>query len=365
MRVEVVIDSLTWGGAEMLLGDLAAGVRAAGIDLGVTHLFSHDENPAAARLRARGVEPVHVPASRFADPAAVGRLRAHLAARRPDVVHTHLQYSDLLGSLAARRAGIPAVSTIHVMEWSDSRDRLRQRVVSAVRRRCAAKVICVSDAARAAFLDAGWDRAERVVTVRNGVVDERSGGGPALRAELGIGSGDVVVSMLAVLREGKGHEAAIEAVARLRERIPRLCLLIAGEGPERPVIEGLAAERGCAVLAGHRDDVGAVLDASDVLLHPSRVDALPTALIEAMRAGVPVVATAVGGIPEIVEDGVQGALMRGAPTSERVEAALEQVLGDDDAREQMGRAGRTRFEREFTAERWAERLGVVYEAVAG
>lgn len=364
MRVEIVIDSLTWGGAEMLLGDLAAGAHSAGIELGVTHLFAHDENPAAARLRVRGIEPVHVPAARFADPAAVARLRSHLRRRRPDLVHTHLQYSDLLGSLGAWTARIPAVSTIHVMEWSDPGDRKRQRLVAGVRRRTTARVVCVSDAARAAFLDAGWDRPERVVTVRNGVADDARGGGAGVRAELGLATDDVVVTMLTVLREGKGHDAAIAAVRKLADRFPTLKLVIAGEGPERPAIERLADGSDRIVLAGHRDDVPALLDASDVLLHPSRVDALPTALIEAGRAGVPVVSTAVGGIPEIVGDGVSGVLMQGAATPDAVAAALGPLLQDPDARRALGRAGRIRYEREFTAERWAARLRALYDSLA-
>jgi glycosyltransferase involved in cell wall biosynthesis len=168
--------------------------------------------------------------------------------------------------------------------------------------------------------------------------------------------------MVAVIREGKGHEVALESVRRLRPSFPGLRLVIVGDGPARGGVEALAGELGDAVvMAGHRDDVMDVLDAVDVLVHPSRVDAFPTALLEAMAAGVPVVATSVGGIPEIVEDGRTGTLIGAPAQPERLGEALAELLGDEALRRSRGEAGRERFEREFSAERWAERLRAVYE----
>ncbi|MDQ5809099.1 MAG: glycosyltransferase family 4 protein, partial [Actinomycetota bacterium] len=195
----------------------------------------------------------------------------------------------------------------------------------------------------------------------------RPGAGAGVRAELGLGPDDVVVTMLAVLREGKGHDVAIEAVAALRDRFPRLRLLVLGEGPHRAEIERMAAPLGDRVLlAGQRNDVMDVLDATDVLLHPTRIDALPTSLIEAAAAGVPVVATDVGGVPEIVVDGEGGLLVPNPPSAGPVADALARLLEDDGARAAMGAAARRAFEERFTAERWAQRLRALYEeALAG
>jgi glycosyltransferase involved in cell wall biosynthesis len=124
-----------------------------------------------------------------------------------------------------------------------------------------------------------------------------------------------------------------------------------------------AAHPDAVTLAGHRDDVMDVLDASDVLLHPSRIDAFPGALLEAMAAGVPVVATAVGGIPDIVEDNVSGILVSAPATATTLREAVAPLLADAHLRDVLGRRGRERFELEFSVERWAERLRALYDDV--
>ncbi len=363
LRVLAVIDSLTWGGAEMLLGDFAAGAPAAGLDLSVAYLHGVDESPAATRLIARGVEPTHVPITLLHDPRGAIRVLRYIRRTRPDIVHTHLGYADLLAGLAARALGIPSFSTLHVMAWDvTGRDRTKERLMSAARRR-AHRVIAVSDAARAAYLATGWDSPEHVVTVRNGIPGHvRRGAGAAVRAELGLRPDDVVVTMLSVLREGKGHDVAVAAVEALRERWPGLRLLILGEGPHRPAVERMAEPLGDrVVLAGQRDDVMDVLDATDVLLHPTRIDALPTALIEAAAAGVPVVSTRVGGVPEIVVDGVTGVLVEPPPAATAVAHAIGTLLEDPARRTAMGAAARRTFDERFTAEAWAHRLRALYE----
>lgn len=364
LRVHALIDGLTVGGAEMLLGDLAAGAGAAGIELSVAHLRG-GEGPPADRLRELGVTPVLVPISSLLGPGDLRRVRAHLARARPDVLHTHLGYSDFLGGIGARSLGIPAVSTLHTMEWErDPRSWTKLQLMALARMACFQRVITVSEATRASYLSAWPARRDRVVTVHNGVAARpRPGSGRAIRAELGIGPADPVVAMISVLREGKGHAVAVEAVAALRERFPTLRLLILGEGPAEEEIRALAAPLGdAAVLTGHRADVMEILDATDVLLHPSRVDALPTALLEAMAASVPVVASRVGGIPEIVEDGRTGVLVAAPPTGRAVTEVLGDLLADPSRRRMLAAAGRARFEASFTVSVWLRRLGEVYDA---
>lgn len=292
-------------------------------------------------------------------------MREHVRRVSPDLLHTHLGYADLLGGLAARSLGIPAVSTLHVMEWKGSfRDDTKTRLMALARRRCAGRVIAVSEAARRSYLEMGWDTPERVVTVHNGIAGERrSGGGAAIREELGIAADETVVAMVSVLRPGKGHDVAAQAIGALRGRFPGLKLLVLGDGPEREAVLESLRPAGDAVLApGFRPDVLAVLDAVDVLIHPSRVDALPTALIEAMAAEVPVIASDVGGIPEIVVEGETGILLEAPFGAEALAEALAGLLEDPDRRARMGAAGRERFEQEFALGPWMDRLEPVYDA---
>lgn len=366
-RVHVVIDSLTWGGAELLLGDLAAAAPDAGIELSVGYLSSQDGNVAADRLRRNGIEPQPIPVRGLLNPASILSVRRHLAERDPDVVHTHLEYADTLGCAAARSLGIPALSSLHVMHWGqDFRERSRARLAAFVRRRCTHRVVAVSDAARRAYLANGWDSEQHLVTLPNGsAADAQRGRGRAVRSELGLRQDDLVVTMLTVLRPGKGHDVAGSAAATLAERFPRLRLLIAGDGPSRPDVERALRPLGDrAVMAGHRDDVMAVLDASDVLLHPSSFDAFPTGLIEAMAAAVPVLATRVGGIPEIVVDGETGVLIDAPPAADALTAALAPLLADGDLRRTLGARGRERYSSEFTAARWVRRLAALYREAA-
>ncbi len=365
LRVLALIDSLTWGGAEMLLADFAAGGTQAGIELEVAYLQAVAHEPAAARLRNRGVEPVLVPIRGLLHSSARRTVRRHLAAVAPQIVHTHLRYADVLGGLAARRLGIPSVSTIHVMEpESGPRERVKDRLAAGVRRRCARRVIAVSEAARRAYLSASGESPSRLVTVPNGVVAEpRPGAGRMARERLGIAPHHLVVTMVSVLRPGKGHDVATKAVLALGRRFPELRLLIVGDGPSRPEVERLVAPLGeAAILTGHSDEVMELLDGTDVLVHPSRFDAFPTVLLEAMAARVPLVSTAVGGIPEILAGGQGGILVDPSGGASELTEALAPLLADGDRRRRLGEAGRERFELEFTARSWAERTRAVYDA---
>ncbi|HWI21904.1 MAG TPA: glycosyltransferase family 4 protein [Baekduia sp.] len=368
LRVHALIDSLNWGGAESLLADLATGAPAAGIDLTVGYLQEFNGSPNADRLRTRGIEPRHVGIKRLVDPSALLRTRRQLQDVAPDIVHTHLGDADVHGTLAARSLGIPAVSTLHLVaarRTGDRRHDTKERLMALTRRHAGRRVITVSEAARTAYLGTGWDRPEHVVTVHNGIaLTAPLKSSAEMRAELGLSADDLVVSMITVLRPGKGHDVAVDALRRLLPRFPRLRLVVAGDGPSRAEIEKLVAPFGDAVvLAGHRSDVMELLGATDILLHPTSMDAFPTTLLEAGAAAVPVLATAVGGIPEIVTDEETGLLVPAPPSAELVANQLERLLDDAGLRNRLGTNARARFDAEFTAESWALRLRAVYDAV--
>ena len=367
IRVAALVDSLGSGGAELLLAELAEVVHEAGVELSVTALKPLTAPaPAADRLRARGLEPGAVPVTSMVDPRDVLRVRRHLQAARPDLVHTHLVVADVLGGLAARSLGLPSVSTLHADFWGGGlADRLRWHVGAQVRRRCPDAVVAVSQSARAAYLASAGDVPGHVTVLHNGIVDHwQPGSGVAVRRELGLAPDDLVVTSLSRLRPEKNVEASLEVVRLLRPRFPRLRLVVVGEGPAEAALHRQAEALGDAVvLTGHRDDVMAVLDATDVLLHPSHFDAFPTALLEAMAAAVPVVATGTGGMLEIVEDRATGVLVGPPPAAPALAAALAPLLTDRDLRRRLGTAGRQRYEREFTAGAWAVRLRDLYAGV--
>jgi glycosyltransferase involved in cell wall biosynthesis len=262
------------------------------------------------------------------------------------------------------------VSTVHLVvdRGVGVRGRVKARLFGLGRRHGARAVITVSEAARRVYLDTGWDRPERVVAVHNGIVDRSApGAGPRVRSELGIGPLDPVLAMIAVLRRDKNHAVAVEATKRLLGRFPDLRLLILGDGLDRDHVAEVAAPLGDrAIMTGHRDDVMEVLDAVDVLVHPTLRDAFPTTLLEAAAARVPAVATAVEGIPEIVEADRTGLLIDAPPSAEDLTGALGRLLDDPALRERLAQGARQSFEQRFTVERWLDRLLPVYErALAG
>jgi glycosyltransferase involved in cell wall biosynthesis len=360
-----LISSLSWGGAETLLADFAQGAADVGIEVSVAYLRADAQ--VAGRLSAIGIEPVAIPITSLLDRHDWRRVRDHIAAVGPDLVHTHLGNADLLGGLSARRLGIPSVSTVHLVvdRGVGVRGRAKARLFGLGRRHGARAVITVSEAARRVYLETGWDRPDRVVAVHNGIVDRSvPGAGPRIRSELGIGPRDPVLAMIAVLRRDKNHAVAVEATRRLLGRFPDLRLLILGDGLDRDHVAQAAAPLGeRAIMTGHRDDVMEVLDAVDVLVHPTLRDAFPTTLLEAAAARVPAGATAVEGIPEIIEPDRTGLLIDAPPTADELAGAIGRLLGDPGLRERMAQEARRSFEQRFTVERWLERLLPIYERV--
>lgn len=362
ISVLALIDHFVLGGAEMLLSQFAAAAPSAGIRLSVACLFELDGNPAAEPLRDLGLVPVNLDSPKPFSPKSVRAVRQHISDLSPDIVHTHLGGADVVGSLAARSLGVPVVSTIHTALWSHH---VRTYVKRGVVRLCADRVIAVSDSARRSYEKRGFAGKDQTVTIHNGVdVAAMPGSGRALRHELGWREDDLVLGMVSALRAVKGHDIAIAAFRQLIDEFPTLKLLIVGRGREWDEIKRMTSDLGGSVaMIGHRFDVMRCFDAFDVCVHPSEIEAFPTTLIEAMAASVPVVATAVGGIPEIVDDGRTGVLVPAPPTAERVTEALRPLLRDQLRRQALAKAARRAYEEQFTSGPWIRSTRALYDEV--
>jgi glycosyltransferase involved in cell wall biosynthesis len=198
----------------------------------------------------------------------------------------------------------------------------------------------------------------RITIIPNGIlVEEFSSVAPGsrrvVREELGVGPGDPVVIMVAGLREGKEHDVLIRAASHLVRERPTLKVVIAGDGPTRPRLEQLASSLKMSehvLFIGERHDVPELLHASDILVLASVAEAMPLSVIEAMAAGTPVVASAVGSVPDIIEDGVNGVLVPPSNT-ERLAEALARILDDPAAANQMVEHARNSVLENFTLDR--------------
>jgi glycosyltransferase involved in cell wall biosynthesis len=291
------------------------------------------------------------------DPVAVVRLAAILRRRRFDVVHTHSSKAGMVGRWAARLAGVPnVVHTVHGWSFNGEQSSATRALYRGLERLTAAitdRLVVVSDADRRRGLELGIGREERYRLIRSGIDGARfrapSVSRELVRRELGFDAHDIVVGTLACLKPQKAPLDFVE-IARLALRSdPRLRFFVAGDGVLREAVErriAAAGLQGHVKLLGWRRDAVDLLHAMDLFLLTSRFEGLPRAVLQAMAAGVPVVATAVDGTPEVVIDGETGVLV---PPGQPARAAdrLVALSGDPGTRARMRDAARARLGDEF------------------
>jgi len=285
-------------------------LAAAGVEL--TVCFLRAPHAAAAELQAHGIRPVFFDAGKW-DPTVA--LRVAALARRNGVRLLHA--TGVKGTLAARIAArrIGARTLLHVHDLNDPGTALSalQRLVS----QPTDAAVCVSQAVRELTVSRYHVRPERVRVARNGIPLEalrRAGAGArgGVRAELDIETGRPVLAIIGRLHPVKGHRALLTMVPAIVRSCPRALLLVIGDGPERAACEELAHSLGiCGHVRflGRRGDVPRLLSAIDLVLMPSQSEGLGLAAIEALGAARPVIAFAVGGLPEVVVDGLNGRLV--------------------------------------------------------
>ncbi|MBI5157917.1 MAG: glycosyltransferase [Acidimicrobiia bacterium] len=372
LRVLYLIDSLGQGGAEHLLVRYLEALPEAGVDPTVVVIQDRDGNPLASAVTRLGVplETLHI--DRLRRRGALARVGAAIDRVGPDLVHTQLEFSNILGTIAAHRRGIPTVATLHTLDrprpWS--RDAVRFRLMARILASRSSRVIAVSQSAGAHFTERSGARRGVVTTLYNGIDLERflaphPAAAADLRHSLGIAAGSRIVTTVAVLRPPKGIADLIAALPAVVLAVPGTHLVIAGDGPARPDLEAAAMAHGMAGrvhFLGHRADVDEVLAAADLFVLPSHTEALPTVLIEAMATGLPVVATTVGGIPEMVERG-SSALLVPPHEPELLAEAITRVLTSPLQAAAMATAGRRIARHRFDLGRQVGELVAEYRRV--
>ena len=299
-------------------------------------------------------ERLTVPYERLAAPRDVDPLLAARVARAvrrasPDIVHTHLVHADLYGALAARRL----VSTKH------NDDPFRAGVFRFVERalaRRARRVIAITEALARFQTERVGIPAAKVVTIPYGLDELPEAWGENPPEDVS----DETPLLLAVsrLEPQKGIDVAIRALAAVRAKHPHAQLVVLGEGSERASLERLADELAVPVhLPGRVPDVAAWLRRADVLVHPARWEGFGLAVLEAMLAGLPVVATRVSSLPELVADGETGILVP-PDDPDAFGAAVSTALAES---ERLGSAGRRRARELFSVARMTDATLGVYE----
>lgn len=293
--------------------------------------------------------------SRF-DRGAAARLRDYVAAEQIDLVHTHNYRATLLATHAG--LSVPVINTCHgMMVEPGLKLRMYQALELRAMRRCA-NTIAVSQYVRDWLMTKGL-REEQVRVIYNGY--EPAGTSSMLtRDALGIDRGALVFLFIGRLAHGKGIREFLEALRGM----PDATALVVGDGPLRADADAVAhAGRVNAVFAGTQREVSDYYKIADVVVLPSRMEALPMVLIEAASYGKPVVSSKIGGIPEVVLDDVTGKLVP-VRDANALRDALE-TMRDKDLRNRMGAAAHAQWQKRFTRARMTEHLEEVYARVLG
>jgi glycosyltransferase involved in cell wall biosynthesis len=360
MKVLHVVAPGATGGLEQVVHHLVAGQVDAGVDAHVAVILDAvggEENAFLQRVRGTGagVHPWLLP------PRSYRRERSLLASLcgelGPDVVHTHGYRPDVVDSPVARRLGIPTVTTVHGFTFGGWKNRAYQLLQKRAHRRFHA-VVAVSRPLSDALAAAGIPR-DRLHCVPNAW-----GGGPpplergAARAALGLPDRAYTVGFVGHLNAVKGADLFVEALGRLGE-LPMEASVM-GAGPLRASLEARALELGLAdrvTWHGVVQDMARHMRALDVLVLSSRSEGTPIVLFEAMAAGTPVVATGVGGVPDVV--GAEEAMVV-APDPDQLANAIRRVFEDPAGAGRRAERARSRLHGSFAREPWVQRYEEVY-----
>jgi len=364
MKVLHIISSGGMYGAEAVILNMSRTLREAG-DSSAVGAFSNSLNPNLQLYEAalkEGLESHQIPCTGQLDRSALAAIRELATQSGVDVVHAHGYKADLYVYLALRGRGVPFLSTCHT--WYDNNFLVTlygklDRIVL----RNFARVVAVSDEVKQRLLKAGV-REEKIRMVRNGI-DLRpfDGATPSLRN----GDSRLIVGLIGRLAWEKGVDIFLQAAVRVLAEFSDVRFVVVGEGPDGEKLERLLDElgvRSSVSLLGRREDMPSVYASLDIMVSSSRQEGLPMAMLEGMASSLPLVASAVGEIPTVVQDGVTGLLVP-AGDVERLAAGILDLLRDKPKRQRFGAAARKLIEDEYSARRMtADYLRVYSEAIA-
>lgn len=356
----MLVDRLddTLGGGEMTVVSLATSLPADRYEVWVCTSRIAEGWPLET-LEKAGVKHVHL-GREGGSVRPFRRLARLLREERIDIVHGHMFGSNVWASIVGRLARVPVV-VAQEQTWSYEGQPIRKLADAAIGRLAHAFIaVSTADAERMRRLERV--PASKIHMIPNAWYPREVRAEVNLREELGVGEEVPIVASVAVLRPQKRLEFLLEAFEIAAAAVPAAHLVIAGSGPELPKLKGLIegmSSRERVHLLGVRSDVAAIWRMVDVAAMSSDFEGTPLSALEAMSAGVPLVATSVGGIPDIAQEGVSALLVprRDGPA---LGAALTRLLTDHELRERMGHAARDRAQ-EFTAERHAQRTAELYE----
>lgn len=355
------------GGLESVVSSLAGGMAARGHRVHVAAVVEPDaeDHEFVDGLGRDGVKAERLEVPHRAYHVEVRRLREMFGRTSPDVVHTHGYRGDVVAGTVARWNGLPVVSTVHGFTGGGGKNRFYEWLQEGALRRHDA-VVAVSAPIRSRLVSRGVD-ADRLHLLRNAWTRE----GALLdrheaRERLGLRGDAFVVGWVGRLTREKGGDVFLDAVARLGRRYPDTVASVVGEGARRPDLEARARGMGIGDRVDFHGRVPAAAElfgAFDVFVLSSRTEGTPIALLEAVDAEVPVVATRVGGVPDVVRHGEEALLVPPEDPGALADA-VSRVREDPGAARGRARRARARIEQEFAPGPWIDGYEEIYREAA-
>lgn len=367
IRVAIVIDSLQTGGAQKLITAFVSQAPQYGIEPVVINMRKGSSSVICDAIESSGVKVYTVTARSLFSIQRLRWLIGFLKEQQIDIIHSHLLYANILSSVAARLARIPVVCTLHSTHAEKGwRLRLLKSVEDFCLQNFASRILAVGQKVAAAHV--GRYRQRSVDVIPNGIPEPEevpTQTRERLRNELAGGdNSNLIIITVGRFEPSKGYQDMVEAFKLLREKNKKSRLLMVGSGSLhdsiRMQVETLDLKQS-VILAGERHDIPQLLASSDIFASSSHREGLPLSLLEAMMAELPIVATSVGDIPNVVTEEMGIVVPPRQP--EKLAAALEKLMTSPQRRREMGKAARDRAMHEYSLDVWIKRHVNLYNDV--
>jgi glycosyltransferase involved in cell wall biosynthesis len=335
--------------------------------IAATRPSPHQRNALLDALERAGARTVELAIGRGVDLVALSKLVRLMRLRNVDILQSHDAQSRRLGAIAAALTGVPHVTSVHGWIFNNAKQKvarwLDMRVI-----RLATHVIAVSHCLKRQLEGAGVP-SDRIAVLRNAVLLEdypRDHSGRSLRTEFGIPGHHAVVAVVGRLSLEKGHDTFLRSARQILNALPNTTFLVVGDGPQRSSLEQLATQLDLGshvIFTGHRSAMSDIYATIDLLMISSLTEGVPNVLLEAFAHGKPAVATDVGGVREVLDDGKTGWLVDPGHAGQ-LAARTIQMLTNPQQLEQMGAAARTVIEEHFSFGHRTRAVERLYETLA-
>jgi glycosyltransferase involved in cell wall biosynthesis len=358
MRVAQIVDGLYVGGAEKLLVTFSEVSPNFGITPTVIPLRIYPETPFLDQLKGIHTPVVEFRGRNLVDPFRFFRLVRYLRREKFDVVHVHLTYAIVLGSLAAKLSGIPVVASVH----NTQADKWAGLELFALEHWVDVALAVGHEVAKAYQPRLKGKHMQTVLNAVNAPVNISSEERLTLRTELGTGPNEVLILAVGRLFPQKGYDDLVSAMSVLKQRKIPVHLAIAGIGELREFLASRIEELGLGQmvkLLGSRRDVPKLLAASDIFANSSHWEGLPIAVLEAMAAGLPVAATSVGDVSHIINE--ENGILVPPRQPTQLADALQRLCLDAHLRKELGSSAKMYANQHHSPEAWVKQLSEIYQ----